>query len=596
MKTLRINNKKNKKTIKHKNQKGGENIMSSSDSINTLIVGEDPINPDSLTSTIDSTPQDISIKSKNSYIKKYPINVLKKIINNKINGGSSPITYDITKRIPTNNLGIRPLIKKNPSIGVSINSINQLQKKSNIIVNNFDIFVPENDLKMTYIHPRNTNKNFSIFKGNINLTYELKNIYTINSPSPAPAPAPVVAPVPAPAPVVAPVPAPAPVVVPAPAPVVAPVPAPVVAPAPIPAPIPTPAPIPAPVPVKNPAPAPNPALTFTPFNYTDGYTESDYNFKSFNRYAEYAKLNNMRIRGHTLVYHAAMPDWILKMTRKQAIVAIMRHCYSIVSYYRKNYPGIIFCYDVVDEIQDAIYYNPPWIKKGNDGNPDPSDTLYIEAACIAAHKADPSAKLYLCDYNCESIWGDSGKYQIFIDLIKKIKNKYKGYNFPIHGISFEGHYTLDPIISPNHISNGKYKDDIKNYIQTILSKEINTITNNMGLEFQFTEFDVNSIMSYLDTPPKKDDLKRIQKYYGGKNGWDTEAKNNFMKVHAELVKQIYILLKSNSKCKALTFWGLDDASTWLSAYNNYAYPTLFDTNDNPKPAYNALKNEVSLNK
>ena len=103
MKTLRINNKKNKKTIKHKNQKGGENIMSSSDSINTLIVGEDPINPDSLTSTIDSTPQDISIKSKNSYIKKYPINVLKKIINNKINGGSSPITYDITKRIPTNN-------------------------------------------------------------------------------------------------------------------------------------------------------------------------------------------------------------------------------------------------------------------------------------------------------------------------------------------------------------------------------------------------------------------------------------------------------------------------------------------------------------
>ena len=349
-------------------------------------------------------------------------------------------------------------------------------------------------------------------------------------------------------------------------------------------------------PPPKPAPAPAPAVPYIPFDYKLGYNESDYTFKSFNRFVEFAKINRLKMRGHTLIYHSAMPSWILNLTREQAIIAIMRHCYNVALYYKTNYPGIIFCYDVVNEHHASPSYNPPWMRKAANGRVDITDTEYIEAACIATHKADPTAKLFLCDYNCESTWGDNQTFDALINLVKSIRNKYKGLNFPIHGLAFQGHYILDLVVynGLNPLRNNRYISNIQNYIQKTLKWQIEIITNQLGLEFQFTEVDTRAWIDYLDSPPNNKDLYDIKKIYGG-NGWDSTAINNYNIMQAEFLKQLYAYMKTNKKCTSFTFWGLNDAVSWLfpDFINWFTMPTLFDINNNPKPSYYALKDIVN---
>ena len=348
---------------------------------------------------------------------------------------------------------------------------------------------------------------------------------------------------------------------------------------------------------RSPAPVPHPAPHYVPFDYKGGYIESDYSFISYNRYVDFAKLNGLKMRGHTLVYHSAMPSWILNLTREQAIIAIMRHCYNIALYYKTNYPGIIFCYDVVNEHHASPNYNPPWMRKDASGKADIRDTEYIEAACIATHKGDPTARLFLCDYNCESTWGDNDTFTILVNLVKNIRTKYSGLHFPIHGLAFQGHYLLDLIVytGVNPLRNDRYIANIQHYITNILQKEIEIITNELGLEFQFTELDIMSWNDYLDTPPNINDLKTIQKIFGGTNGWDSTAINNCNMMQAEFLKQLYAYMKSNRKCTVMSFWGLNDALSWRRPdfIHSFGLPTIFDIHSNPKPAYYALKSILS---
>jgi endo-1,4-beta-xylanase len=279
----------------------------------------------------------------------------------------------------------------------------------------------------------------------------------------------------------------------------------------------------------------------------------------------------------------------------------MRHTYSVVSYYKKNYPGLIIAYDVVNEHISSEKNNPPWMAKRSSGDVDLNDTFYIEAAFIAAHKADPKAKLFFCDYNCESTWGNTRRFRDLIDFIKNIKSKYKEQklNFPIHGVAFQGHYILDFVIGRNPLNNNNYIRSIQSYIKNTLKPQVDIITNELGLDFQFTEMDIVNMVRYLAIPgdsdySKKevdDDIKMIRKKYGGTYKWDTVAVNNFNIIQAEFLKQLYAYLKTNPKCTTVSFWGLNDKVSWRAPdfIRKWYMPTIFDYNNNPKPSYYALK-------
>lgn len=99
-----------------------------------------------------------------------------------------------------------------------------------------------------------------------------------------------------------------------------------------------------------------------------------------------------------------------------------------------HYKGKVYSWDVVNEPFDdsgnfrrSIWYN-------NLGE------SYIAEAFKLAHAADPSAKLYINDYNIEAI---TAKSTAMYNLVKKLKSE----GVPIHGIGIQGHLIVGNVPS-----------------------------------------------------------------------------------------------------------------------------------------------------
>jgi len=412
-----------------------------------------------------------------------------------------------TPQVIDNN-GLRAVINRVP-IGVALN-MEKLEKYSKDIVNNFNLLVTENDMKMSSLHPKNTSP--LTFDGDYNLQKEYKILKGELTPG------------------------------------------------------------------------------YTPFDFTAGYLFSDYNFKT--KYLEFAKVNNMTMRCHVLVYQKdyQIPKWLEdeKVTRKQAICAIMRHTYNIVNYYKTNYPGIITSYDVVNEHLD-MNKNEHNIARWSNGV---TDTEYIIASFIAARKADPNVKLFYTDYRMEKVDRKDKNSRLYQNnsIIKNINNNYPGL---INCVGFQGHINLD-FAETTNITSKLYIKKISDYMNSTIIPNIEVFTN-QGFEVQITEFDIGIFN------------RRNLKYWGSHNDtiWTQTAIINFHTVYAEFITQLYTYFNKNQRCTAFCFWGFIDQKSWI--YNKDSQgnqlkgtnkPLLFDMNPittaiTPKLNHTLFKNNLS---
>lgn len=115
-----------------------------------------------------------------------------------------------------------------------------------------------------------------------------------------------------------------------------------------------------------------------------------------------------------------------------------------------HYKGKVYSWDVVNEPFDesgnfrkSIWYN-------NFGE------SYIADAFKLAHAADPSAKLYINDYNIEAV---NAKSTAMYNLVKKLKSQ----GVPIHGIGIQGH-----LIVGNVPTAAKIQANIERYVHYIM--------------------------------------------------------------------------------------------------------------------------------
>ena len=100
----------------------------------------------------------------------------------------------------------------------------------------------------------------------------------------------------------------------------------------------------------------------------------------------------------------------------------------------------------------------------------------------------------------------------------------------------------------------------------MLQDEINTFSEIKGLEIQYTEIDMHN----------------------------TDNSEKGLKEQADRYKEFFdVIVKADREGKAdvtnVTFWGLNDETTWLT--NNKgetSYPLLFDKNNQKKPCYDSL--------
>jgi endo-1,4-beta-xylanase len=120
-----------------------------------------------------------------------------------------------------------------------------------------------------------------------------------------------------------------------------------------------------------------------------------YDFAPADRIARFARRNDMKMRGHVLIWHAENPQWLkdLTPTRREAKAVLRDHIFRVVGHFRRRFPGLITQWDVVNEgiDNDATRRQSIWQQWIGDD--------YIDLAFRWARRAaGPRVKLFYNDY------------------------------------------------------------------------------------------------------------------------------------------------------------------------------------------------------
>jgi endo-1,4-beta-xylanase len=292
-----------------------------------------------------------------------------------------------------------------------------------------------------------------------------------------------------------------------------------------------------------------------------------YDFAPADAFVNFGLSNNMYLVGHTLVWHSQTPGWVFQGTnppaagetnaqrrgfgrggmsgprpsREELLERLREHIHTVVG----RYKGKIKAWDVVNEaLADGgtnILRSSPWTQIIGDD--------FIAKAFQYAHEADPDAVLRYNDYGLEN----AGKRRKLITLIKQLQEQ----KIPVGAIG-----------SQTHVNVG-----------TTFEAMDRTLTEleTLGLPIHITELDVNS--SQGGQRARGGDLASVGAATEG--GLVSEADRRQSQAYAGIFRAF---LKHKDSVNVVTFWGINDGVTWLRNAN----PLLFDANDQPKPAFDAV--------
>ena len=264
-----------------------------------------------------------------------------------------------------------------------------------------------------------------------------------------------------------------------------------------------------------------------------------YNYAGPDALLAFAQSNSMKVRGHTLVWHSALPAWVtapaVPWTPATLSQVLSDHIANVVGHYK----GEVYAWDVVNEpfnddgtMRSTIWYDSPGIGFAGQGS------KYIEQALAWAHAADPAAKLFVNEYGAETINPKSDAvYAMAQDFVKRA--------VPLSGIGMQLH--IDPSFdTPANLAS--------------LGQNIQRL-GALGLEVQFTEVDV-----------------RLP---------DDSAAS--LGAQAKTYQDLMAACLAAPACTAFQTWGFTDKYSWIPAFEpGYGWALPFDENYAKKPAYAAL--------
>jgi endo-1,4-beta-xylanase len=158
-----------------------------------------------------------------------------------------------------------------------------------------------------------------------------------------------------------------------------------------------------------------------------------FDFKPADEIVRFAQTNDLLVRGHTLVWHEALPSWFAPLVNQQnAQSFFLEHIQTVV----RHYAGKMHSWDVVNEAINVTDGHPdglratPWLKfLGSD---------YLELAFRVAAEADPHALLFYNDYDLDY---DSPEAEAKRNSVLKLLRNLKSKATPIHGLGIQAHLT-----------------------------------------------------------------------------------------------------------------------------------------------------------
>ena len=149
-----------------------------------------------------------------------------------------------------------------------------------------------------------------------------------------------------------------------------------------------------------------------------------FNFGAGDQIYNWATQRGMKVRGHTLAWHAQQPGWMQSLSGSTLRQAMIDHINGVMAHYK----GKLAAWDVVNEAfdEDGSRRQSNLQGTGND---------WIEVAFRTARTADPSVKLCYNDYNIEN-W-TYGKTQGVYNMIRDFKSR----GVPIDCVGLQTHFT-----------------------------------------------------------------------------------------------------------------------------------------------------------
>jgi endo-1,4-beta-xylanase len=193
--------------------------------------------------------------------------------------------------------------------------------------------------------------------------------------------------------------------------------------------------------------------------------QGKYDFTRADALMDWAIQHNLRVRGHTLVWHEGNPDWLAGALAEGKAASLLRdHIKNVAG----RYAGRLAHWDVVNEVINPVDKQPrglratPWLRALG-----PS---YIDIAFHSTAEADPNALRVLNEFGTDYAldWQEARRVallNLLADLVRR--------GVPIQAVGLQAH--LDASITALD--------------QNILSRFVGDIAA-MGLKIIVTELDV----------------------------------------------------------------------------------------------------------
>lgn len=268
--------------------------------------------------------------------------------------------------------------------------------------------------------------------------------------------------------------------------------------------------------------------------------EGKFEFQKADKIKEFAIQNNLKMRGHTFVWHNQTTEWVFKdkngnkASRELLLERLREHIKTVYNHYK----DVVYAWDVVNEAvedkSDMLYRKTNWLDIiGED---------YIKLAFEIAREEVKSGELYYNDYNNEVPEKREKSYK----LLKKLLEE----GAPIDGVGLQAHW---------NIWDKGLIENLKRSIELYAS---------LGLKIQITEMDI-SMFRFED---QRKDLK--------------EPTSEMLDLQEKVYDDVFKVFREyRDVVNSVTLWGISDAYTWKDGFpvrGRKDWPLLFDVNGEPK--------------
>src|SRR5579871_5128934 len=290
-------------------------------------------------------------------------------------------------------------------------------------------------------------------------------------------------------------------------------------------------------------------------------TQGVFDWTGADNVVNFAEAHRQRVRGHTLVWHNQLPNWLTQgvangtISSSQLRELLHQHITTEVGRYR----GRVWQWDVVNEMFTDS--NPSQI------NPNDFWVSHLGVGVIAdafrwAHAADPEALLCYNDYNIAGEDGSNAKFAAAFAMVKSLLAQ----KVPIDCVGDQGHL------------------DLQYGFNSILMTQDLQAYASLGLKVAITEADVRTFVETTDSnqSPIVSPTDPTPSHTANAAGADWYIG----------MLQSCLAVKA---CISFTVWGFADAESWIpGTFKGEGDADLYDVNLNQKPQFTALQQTLLL--